>query len=129
MEINKFKNSSIQKWKGEIITSQLNKLESEFAQELDKFPIKWCRNPSRSGYAIPLITRGSTQNFYPDFLVWHKNNIVAIDTSGEHLIKDKTDRKLLNILSSNKSQIFVCFISQGKWNKEVEKKTSSPLTF
>jgi len=96
--------------------SQLNKLEKEFAQELDKFSAKWCRNPSRSGYAIPLITRGDTQNFYPDFLVWYKNNIIAIDASGEHLIKDKTDRKLLNILpsSNNSRRILVRFISKGK---------------
>jgi type III restriction enzyme len=103
--------------------SQLNKLEKEFTQELDKFLVRWCRNPSRSGYAIPLITRGDTQNFYPDFLVWYENNIIVIDTSGEHLIKDKTDRKLLNIPSSanNFPRILVRFVSKGKWNKEVEK--------
>ncbi|CAG8609805.1 4002_t:CDS:2, partial [Cetraspora pellucida] len=69
--------------------SQLNKLEKEFAQELDKF----------------------------------SDNVIAIDTSGEHLIKDKTDRKLLNILSSNNNspQILVRFVSKGEWNKEVEK--------
>ena len=43
--------------------------------------------------------------------------IIAIDTSGEHLIKDKVDRKLLNI----GPKLLVCFISSGKWNKEVEK--------
>ncbi|CAG8796513.1 6152_t:CDS:2, partial [Cetraspora pellucida] len=69
--------------------SQLNKLEKEFAQELDKFA----------------------------------DNVIAIDTSGEHLIKDKTDRKLLNILPfiNSSSHLLVRFISQGKWNKEVEK--------
>ncbi|CAG8461037.1 16960_t:CDS:2 [Gigaspora margarita] len=112
-----FKNSLHERY------SQLNKLEKEFAQELDKFPVKWCRNPSRSGYAIPLITRGDTKNFYPDFLVWYENNIIAIDTSGEHLIKDKTDRKLLNIPSSenNSPRILVRFVSKGKWSKEVAK--------
>jgi type III restriction enzyme len=119
-----FKNSLHEKY------SQLNKLEKEFAQELDKFSVKWCRNPSRSGYAIPLITRGNTQNFYPDFLVWYKNNIIAIDTSGEHLIKDKTDRKLLNILSpgNNSPRILVRFVSKGKWNKEIEKIDDSGWT-
>src|SRR6185295_12273642 len=52
-----FKNSLHERY------SQLNKLEKEFVQELDKFSAKWCRNPSRSGYAIPLITRGDTQIF------------------------------------------------------------------
>ncbi|MCE8163928.1 MAG: hypothetical protein I3273_07830 [Candidatus Moeniiplasma glomeromycotorum] len=95
-----FTNSIHQKY------SQLNKLEEAFARELDKFGFKWCRNPARTGYSIPLITLGSTRNFYPDFLVFQKNKIIAIDTSGEHLIKDKIDRKLLNI----GSKILVCFI-------------------
>jgi len=47
--------------------SQLNKLEIEFARELDKSGFKWCRNPSRIGYAIPLITLGSTRIFIPIF--------------------------------------------------------------
>ncbi|CAG8748417.1 27556_t:CDS:2, partial [Racocetra persica] len=78
-----FKNSLHERY------SQLNKLETEFAQELDKFA----------------------------------DNVIAIDTSGEHLIKDKTDRKLLNILPSNNNSphTLVRFISKGKWNKEVEK--------
>jgi type III restriction enzyme len=90
--------------------SQLNKLEIEFARELDKFGLKWYRNPARTGYSIPLITLGSTRNFYPDFLIFHPNKIIAIDTSGEHLIKDKVDRKLFNI----SPKLLVCFISSGK---------------
>ena len=90
--------------------SQLNKLEKEFARELNKFNLKWCRNPSRTGYPIPLITLGSTRNFYPDFLIFNQNKIFAVDTSGEHLIKDKVDRKLLNI----GSKLFIYFVSQGK---------------
>lgn len=98
--------------------SQLNELEKKFARELDRFEFKWCRNPSRTGYSIPLITLGSTRNFYPDFLVFYQNKVIAIDTSGEHLIKDKVDRKLLNI----NSKLLARFISQGKWDeKTIEK--------
>jgi type III restriction enzyme len=99
--------------------SQLNKLEIEFVCELDKFNLKWCRNPARTGYPIPLITLGSTRNFYPDFLVFHENKIIAIDTSGEHLIKDKVDRKLLNI----GPKLLVCFVSGGKWDEKLVEKT------
>jgi type III restriction enzyme len=98
--------------------SQLNELEKKFAHELDKFGFKWCRNPARTGYSIPLITLGSTRNFYPDFLIFDQDKIFAVDTSGEHLIKDKADRKLLNI----SPKLLVCFISDGRWDeKSVEK--------
>ena len=61
---------------------------------------------------------GSTRNFYPDFLVFYQSKVIAIDTSGEHLIKDKVDRKLLNI----NSKLLARFISQGKWDeKTIEK--------
>jgi type III restriction enzyme len=99
--------------------SQLNKLEEKFARELDKFSYKWCRNPSRTGYSIPLVTLGSTRNFYPDFLIFHPNKIIAVDTSGEHLIKDKVDRKLLNI----SPKLLVCFVSSGKWDEKSVEKT------
>ena len=36
-----------------------------------------------------------TRNFYPDFLVWQGNDVLAIDTTGGHLLADKTGRKLL----------------------------------
>ena len=103
----------------------INKLEEKFACELDRFGFKWYRNPSRTGYSIPLITLGSTRNFYPDFLVFHPNKIIAIDTSGEHLIKDKVDRRLLNI----SSKLLICFISSGKWDeKSIEKVDESGWT-
>jgi len=69
-------------------------------------------------HPVPLITLGSTRNFYPDFLVFGQNKIIAVDTSGEHLIKDKVDRKLLNI----SSKLLVRFVSRGKWDeKTIEK--------
>lgn len=45
--------------------TDLNKLELAFARALDETGHDWCRNPSRSGYGIPLITLGATRTFYP----------------------------------------------------------------
>jgi len=50
--------------------SDLNPEELACARELDATDHPWCRNPSRSGYGIPLITLGRIRTFYPDFLVW-----------------------------------------------------------
>jgi len=110
-----FKNSIHEKY------SDLNELEKKFANELDKFDLPWCRNPSRSGYGIPLLTEGVNKTFYPDFLIWNKDKVIAIDTTGEHLLKDKLTRKLL-FISSNfnaKQKLFIYFVSQGKYNRDL----------
>jgi len=41
-----------------------------------------------------------------------------VDTSGEHLIKDKVDRKLLSI----GPKLCICFISRGKWDEKLIEK-------
>ena len=65
--------------------SDLNvELERPFAEALDKTRRVWCRNPSAGGFSIPLLDRGSTRTFRPDFLVWVDNQIMAIDTKGGH---------------------------------------------
>jgi len=66
--------------------SGLNELELAFANALDKSRKPWCRNPSRGGFEIPLLDRGNTKTFNPDFLVWGDKVVVAIDTKGDHLI-------------------------------------------
>ena len=66
--------------------SDLNPLEISFATALDATGLMWCRNPSRSGYAIPLVSVGSNSNFYPDFLVWKGKDVFALDTTGGHLL-------------------------------------------
>ena len=92
----------------------LNPFELEFAKTLDKKGLAWCRNPSRSGYAIPLPAPGKTLNFYPDFLVWQGDDIYAIDTKGSHLHSDAA-RKLVSIKPANgsKTRVFVRFVSDG----------------
>ena len=37
----------------------------ELKKELDKQKVTWCRNSSRSGYPIPLLSPGQSKNFYP----------------------------------------------------------------
>lgn len=95
----------------------LNTLERSFAAELDKTGLPWVRNPARSGYGIPLITPGTTSNFYPDFLVWQANTVLAVDTTGGHLLPDKTARKLLSIHTPTgaTSRVVIKFVSEGSW--------------
>lgn len=101
--------------------SGLNALELAFARALETTRLTWCRNPSRSGFPIPLLTRGQTRSFYPDFLVWRSTNVFAIDTTGQHLLAEKTSRKLFNISpGKSKQRLLVRLVSQGRWNERVE---------
>ena len=96
----------------------LNQLERDFAAALDRLGSPWCRNPSRSGYGIPLITPGTTSTFYPDFLVWRDGDVFAIDTTGGHLLAEKAARKLLTIQvpPGVASRIVIRFVSEGRWS-------------
>lgn len=91
-----------------------NNFERGFADTIDARGLLWCRNPSRSGYGIPLPTPGKSLTFYPDFLVWKANDVFAIDTKGAFLHADAA-RKLVSIRPSEKSptRVFVRFISEG----------------
>lgn len=97
--------------------SGLNELEKEFAEALDKTKKPWCRNPSQGGYEIPLLDRGSTRTFNPDFLVWaDAKHIVAIDTKGDHLIVEDAGRKLFHIEPvSAGAQVYVRLVTEGHW--------------
>ncbi len=72
--------------------SGLNNLELRFAESIDRVNKTWARNPSRSGFGVPLLSMGSTKTFYPDFLVWHDDKVLAIDTTGGHLLLEETGR-------------------------------------
>lgn len=98
-----------------------------FARAIDKTRLSWYRNPSRSGYNIPLISVGPTRNFYPDFLVWKDHDVFAIDTTGGHLLKDKTGRKLPSIEPAKGApgRLIVRLVSAGKWNADVEQEDSA----
>ncbi|MFJ4677228.1 hypothetical protein [Kitasatospora sp. NPDC088783] len=105
-------------------------LELPFARALDTLGLPWCRNPSRSGYGIPLITMGKTRTFYPDFLVWSGGDVFALDTTGPHLLADKTGRKLLSIrgVRNVPGQLLVRFVSPGKFADEVTQIDSEGFT-
>jgi len=92
----------------------LNGDERNFAHALDRTKLTWCRNPSRTGYAIPLVEPGKTENFYPDFLVWSGNDVYAIDTKGSHLHADAM-RKLVQIRPADATtpRVYVRFVSAG----------------
>lgn len=91
----------------------LNRFEKECAAVLDSLGDPWCRNPSQSGYSIPLVTPGKTQNFFPDFLVWRDQDVFALDTKGSHLHADAR-RKMTSIDPGESGRrLFVRFISDG----------------
>jgi type III restriction enzyme len=111
--------------------SGLNKtLELPFAEELDKEKVPWCRNPSRSGYPIPLLSPGESKNFYPDFLVWNGKNVFALDTKGEHILESEVGRKLLAISPhpKGKASLLVRLISRGTWNSAPQRTSGDGFT-
>lgn len=111
--------------------SGLNKtLELPFARELDKTGLTWCRNPSRSGFGIPLLSPGQSKTFYPDFLVWKGNVVYALDTKGEHILESELGRKLLAIDPHNKSKrrLLVRMISGGHWDDKPQRVSGDGFT-
>lgn len=110
--------------------SDLNSLELTFARALDRTGLPWCRNPSRTGYAVPLISVGTTRNFYPDFLVWNGANVIALDTTGGHLLHEKTGRKLLSIIppKSGGGRLLIRFVSEGSYNADIERQDKAGYT-
>ena len=97
--------------------SGLNELEKKFAYALDKTKKAWCRNPSQGGYEIPLLDRGKTRTFNPDFLVWSSSkSIVAIDTKGDHLIVEDAGRKLFHIDAVARGpRVSIRLVTEGHW--------------
>ena len=107
----------------------LSPQELNFASALDRTALDWCRNPSRTGYGIPLVAPGKTENFYPDFLVWSDGNVFAIDTKGAHLHADAM-RKLVQIrpAAQDKPRVFVRFVTVGLVDEDGAKKDSTGFT-
>jgi type III restriction enzyme len=98
--------------------SDLNEFEREFAVALDKCKKPWCRNPSQGGFEIPLLDRGNTKTFNPDFLVWaDSKHVVAIDTKGDHLIVEDAGRKLFHIdARGGGPRLAIRLVTQGEWH-------------
>ena len=97
--------------------SGLNNFELDIARALDRTQRVWCRNPEGSGYFIPLLDRGPTATFWPDFLTWIDRTVVAIDTKGDHLISEDSRRKLFDIDSTGeRPRIVLRLITEGRWS-------------
>lgn len=106
----------------------LNDLESRFATAIDATGLKWVRNPANGGFSIPLLDKGDTHSFFPDFLVWKDSLIFAIDPKADHLINTDAGRKLLDIHNENgHKKIIVRLITEGHWDDEHTK--TSPNGF
>lgn len=101
---------------------RLNSDERAFASGLDESGYTWCRNPSQSGYGIPLITIGRTRTFYPDFLVWKDKIVFAIDTKADHTLPEGAARKLLRIEPPPNAteRLIIRFVSKGMWSGPTE---------
>ena len=77
--------------------SDFNNFELDFAKEIDKYKKTWFRNPKQGCFEIPLLDKGGTNTFNPDFIIWDKRKIFAIDTKGDHLIAGDAPRKLFSV--------------------------------
>lgn len=111
--VRKYKNALHAEYNG------LNGFEVEVAEALDSLGLDWCRNPSRIGYGIPIPEIGAgTSSFYPDFLLWTRKCIWALDPKGAHLLKDAVRTKLLGVsdVEDMPQRIRVAFIVVGDWD-------------
>lgn len=109
--------------------SDLNGPEADFAEALDATKLLWARNPRNGGFSIPLLDKGDTRSFYPDFLVWRGSTVYALDPKGEHLIQKDAGRKLLNITDERgKRGVLVRLISEGAWSEDFTRHGNDGLT-
>jgi type III restriction enzyme len=109
---------------------QLNPLERTFARALDKTGFVWFRNPPRTGYGIPLVSIGDTENFFPDFTVWTRDAVVCIDTKGTHILQGEAGRKLLTVepRSDGAPRLEIKFVTPGEITSSFEKLNTDGYT-
>jgi type III restriction enzyme len=109
--------------------SGLNSLERDFAAAIDKTKRVWMRNLSRGLFEIPLLDKGGTRNFNPDFLVWMDNALIAIDTKGDHLITEDAGRKVFHINKlGNGPDLLIRLVTQGEWDAKISKLNNNGYT-
>lgn len=105
--------------------SGLNSLELSVAHAIDKLKLTWVRNPSNGGFSIPLLQKNDTRRFFPDFLVWTKQRIFAIDPKADHLIGSAASRKLLDIRDERgREKVVVRLMTEGRWSADPAKRLS-----
>jgi len=109
--------------------SDFNAFELDFAHELDSTKRRWFRNPGRGCFQIPLLDKGDTNTFNPDFIVWASKKIIAIDTKGDHLIVGDSARKLFSIVKYGKGfDLIIRLVTEGEWSSEIKKIGKSGYT-
>ena len=107
--------------------SDLNNVEMDVARILDSTGHLWARNPVNGGYSIPLLEKGESRRFFPDFLVWKDGAVFAIDPKGGFLLQTEAGKKLLAIRDENgRQRVYVRFITEGTWSAETLKQTGKP---
>jgi type III restriction enzyme len=94
--------------------SGMNGEELAFAKGLDSSGLLWHRNSVSGGFWIPLLSPGDTARFYPDFLVWKKNMVFALDTKGKHLLTEALARKMFDIYEGKTIRLHVRFVVKGR---------------
>ena len=98
--------------------SDFNNFELEFARELDSRNVLWMRNPVNGFLKIPLLDGKGTDTFNPDFIVWKDEAIIALDTKGNHLIAEDSNRKLFCIEKACEGKdLIVKLISERRYNE------------
>ena len=101
--------------------SDFNNFELEFARELDSRNMLWMRNPDNGFLKIPLLDGKGTDTFNPDFIVWKDEAIIALDTKGNHLIAEDSNRKLFYIEKACEGKdLIVKLISERRYNERHE---------
>lgn len=94
----------------------LNKtLEAPFARALDQLGVPWVRNPSHSGYYIPIIRIGGNTKFFPDFICWGAKDVIVVDTKGSFLEQDMRNKLVRLKQASRRPKIHIRFVIDGKF--------------
>jgi type III restriction enzyme len=98
----------------------LNKLERPFAAALDALDLPWARTPAYRGYWLPLLSIGTTTRFFPDFVLWNGDEVLLLETKGEHLIQSEAGRKLLSVIPDARTGVRIGekLRSPGKWSAD-----------
>lgn len=95
--------------------SGLNGPEKDCARALDRTGHLWHRNPvGLGGYGLPRLDDNGNENFYPDFLTWVPEAVIAIDTKGGHLLTDALAGKMFEVKDRLTTKLLVRFIVKGK---------------
>ncbi len=107
----------------------LNSFEIEVAQAIDATGYQWVRNPENGGFYIPLLEKGDTYRFFPDFLVWKDGLVFAIDPKGGHLLRKDAWRKVLNIMDEKgRRRVLARLISEGRWDDDARSEQDGGFT-